>query len=330
MTRLNLLVAAVFTVAVTAASAQPVQLVSGLQGASGSTVGPDGALYVTEGAAGRVSRIDPHTGSVTTFASGLPLSAIGIGGASDVVFIGHTAYVLVTLVGADLDDVFGPGTAPHGGSVVGVYRIDGPDSHTIIADIGAFNLANPPTISFDYFIPTGVQYAIEFFRGGLLVTDGHLNRVLWITLDGHVSEFMAFGNVVPTGLEVWGNTVYMAEAGPLPHLPQDGKVVAFGPHSSEAVEVASGAPLLVDVKRGRGAGLYALAQGFWDGAFEGSPAFPDTGLLLRVDANGTFTVLADRLNIPTSLQFIGTTAFIVTLTGEIWTVENVSDPPFGR
>ena len=47
-------------------------LVTGLKGASGSTVGPDGALYVTEGAAGRISRVDPKTGEVTTFASGLP------------------------------------------------------------------------------------------------------------------------------------------------------------------------------------------------------------------------------------------------------------------
>src|SRR5882724_10056064 len=57
-------------------------LVTGLQGASGSTVGPDGALYVTEGAAGRISRVDPQTGELTTFASGLPPSIIGIGGAS--------------------------------------------------------------------------------------------------------------------------------------------------------------------------------------------------------------------------------------------------------
>lgn len=68
------------------------QLVTGLEGASGSTVGPDGALYVTEGAVeeadgvfvGRVSRVDPATGEVTTFASGLPAAIIPIGGAIDV------------------------------------------------------------------------------------------------------------------------------------------------------------------------------------------------------------------------------------------------------
>ncbi len=36
-----------------AAQSVPTRLVTGLEGASGSTVGPDGALYVTEGAVGR-------------------------------------------------------------------------------------------------------------------------------------------------------------------------------------------------------------------------------------------------------------------------------------
>src|SRR4029453_1067640 len=39
------------------------------QGAKGSTIGPDGALYVTEGAAGRISRVDPLTGDKTQFRS---------------------------------------------------------------------------------------------------------------------------------------------------------------------------------------------------------------------------------------------------------------------
>jgi glucose/arabinose dehydrogenase len=45
-------------------------VVSGLEGASGSAVGPGGDLYVTEGAAGRIVRIDRRTGHRTVFASG--------------------------------------------------------------------------------------------------------------------------------------------------------------------------------------------------------------------------------------------------------------------
>ena len=218
----------------------PTQLLTGLEGGSGSTVGPGGALYVTESAAGRISRVDPKTGDITTFASGLPKSIVGIGGAMDVAFIGKTAYALVTLVGSDVG----------GSDIVGIYRVNVPNSFTVVADIGAFALSNPPNTPFD--VPTGLQYALETYRGGFLVTDGHHNRVLRVTLDGEVTELIAFDNIVPTGLAVKGKTVYMAEAGPVPHEPEDGKVVSFGPKSPTATEVASGASLLVDVEFGRG------------------------------------------------------------------------------
>jgi hypothetical protein len=296
------------------------QLATGLEGGSGSTVGPGRALYVTEAQAGRISRVAPTTGEVTTFASGLPTRINPFpGGAVDVAFIGKTAYALVTLVGPDVG----------GSDVVGIYRVDGPDSFTVVADIGAFSLANPPPTEF--FVPTGVQYALETYRGGFLVTDGHHNRMLRVTLDGAVTEFRVFGNIVPTGLAVAGNTVYMAEAGPVPHDPADGKVVSFGPKpTATETEVASGAPLLVDVEFGRGRSLYALSQGLFSGGPPGAPALPSTGSLVKVNRNGTFTVLADAVDRPTSLDFIGNAAYVVTLTGDVLKFDSVSGPPFGR
>src|SRR6476646_2942435 len=99
---------------------------TGMESAKGSTVGPDGALYVTEGAAGRISRVDPQTGEVTTFASGLPPAIISIGGSIDVACVDNVAYALDALVSPDV-----------GGSAVdGSYRRDGPDSFTVVADIG--------------------------------------------------------------------------------------------------------------------------------------------------------------------------------------------------
>ena len=326
MTARHLVALATVAVAVVAPSAAtaaapptaaptPTRLVAGLEGGSGSTVGPDGALYVTEGAAGRISRVDPKTGAVTTFASGLPKAILPFGGAMDVEFIGQTAYVLVTVVGPEVG----------GSDIVGIYRVDGPHTFTVVADIGAFALANPPSTPFD--LATGVQYALESYRGGLLVTDGHHNRVLRITLDGHVSVFRAFDNIVPTGLAVWGKTVYMAEAGPVPHLPEDGKVVSFTPKSSTVTEVASGAPLLVDVEFGRGRTLYALSQGVFGGGPAGSPALPNTGSLVKATGNGSLSVVADGLDRPTSLELIRNTAYIVTLTGEIWKLDRVPRPP---
>jgi hypothetical protein len=291
-------------------------LVTGLEELQESVIGPGGALFVTAPLTGSIWRVNPKTGAVTLFASGLPAcipDPFFIGSrVVDVAFIGGTAYALVTGVGPDLE----------GDDVVGIYRVDGPDSFTIVADIGEWSIENPPAT--DFFAPTGFQYAIEPFRGGFLVTDGHHNRVLRVTLDGDITEVIAFGNVVPTGLAVRGNTVHIAQAGPIPHLPENGKVVSFELKSPTAKEVASGAPLLVDVEFGCGRRLYALSQGVWDGPFEGTPALPNTGALVTVNRDGTFTTIVDGLNQPTSFEFIGDTAYVVTLTGEVWKIKGVS------
>lgn len=290
-------------------------LVTGLEELQGSTVGPGGALFVTAPLTGSIWRVDPKTGAITLFASGLPARIpdpyfIG-SGVVDVAFSHGTAYALVTGVAPDLE----------GHDTVGIYRVDGPDSYTIVADLGAWSIAHPPAT--EIFVPTGFQYAIEPFRGGFLVTDGHHNRVLWVTRDGAITELIAFGNVVPTGLAVWGNSIYVAQAGPIPHHPEDGRVVVFGPKSMTATEVAAGARLAVDVEFGPGRTLFALSQGFWDGPYEGAPAQPNTGALLRVNGNGTLTTVVDGLDRPTSVEIIKNTAYVVTLTGEIWKIDNL-------
>jgi hypothetical protein len=262
-------------------------------------------LYVTAPLTGSILHIDPKTGATTLFASGLPARFPGLdfigSGVVDVAFLEGTAYPLVTGVAQDLG----------GDHTVGIYRMDGPDSFTIVADIGAWSLSHPPAT--DFFVPTGFQYAIEPFHGGFLVTDGHHNRVLWVNLDGEITEVITFGNVVPTGLAVRGDTVYMSQAGPIPHLPKTGKIVSFTLESPIATEVASGARLAVDVEFDPGETLYALSQGIWKGPFEGTPARPMHGL--------------DR---PTSLEIIGNTAYVVSLAGEVWQIGNIQAPPFGK
>lgn len=294
---------------------------------SGSTIGPDGALYVTDGNAGAVLRIDRRTGDVSTFAEGLPPQVLGIGGAMDIAFIGGTAYVLVTLVGGDI--VGGPHI---GDEVVGIHRLEADGSFSVVADIGAWSVDHPPMT--DYFITTGVQYAVQAFGRSLLVTDGHHNRVLRVWPNGRITELRTFGNTVPTGLDVLRRRVFMGEAGPVPHLPEDGRVLAFRPWPtrSTATEVASGASMIVDVEIGPANRLYALSQGQWDGVEEGSPALPDTGRLVKVRHDGTFVPLEDGagneivLDRPTSLEFVGNTAYVVGLTGAVHQITNVAGP----
>jgi hypothetical protein len=149
----------------------------------------------------------------------------------DVAFIGGRAYVLVALVGS----FFGQPDV-----VDGIYRIEEDGTATVVPDLGTWSIEHPPIPAF--FIPSGVQYGMEAYRGGFLVTDGHHNRVLRVRLDGGIRELIAFGDIVPTGLALSDRRVYLGQAGPIPHLPETGKVVAFTPRYPVAREVASGAP----------------------------------------------------------------------------------------
>jgi len=300
-------------------------LVTGLVELQGSTVGPGNDLYVTAPLDGSIWRVNPKTGDFTLFTTGLPKrnpDPFFIGaGVVDVVFRGATAYALVTGVGSDLGE--------H--DIVGIYRVDGPDSHTIMVDIGAWSIAHPPVP--DFFVPTGFQYSFEAYKDGFIVNDGHHNRTLYVTLDGNITELVTFGNVVPTGLEQRGNTIYLTQAGPIPHLPENAKLFSLSSNGT-ATELASaaglGVGLFVDVEFGPGNTFFTLAQGIWDGPYEGAPALPNTGALLVLKPDGKFSVVVDGLNQPTSLEFIGTKAYVVNLVGEVWEIDLISNPSNGH
>ena len=185
---------------------------------------------------------------------------------------------------------------------------------------------NPPEPAF--FVDTGVHFALEPYCGGFLVTDGHHNRVLWVGRHGSIHEFATFGNVVPTGLETAFGHVFVTQLGPIPHDPEDGKVVTVRA-GREPREIASGASMLIDVERGPHGKLYGLSQGRWDGVGEGSRAFPDTGRLVVVGRHGDLTPVVDRrgrelvLDRPTSVEFVGATAYVVSVTGDVYRVDGL-------
>jgi hypothetical protein len=292
---------------------------------TGSTIGPDRALYVTDGAAGAVLRIDRRSGQVAPYAGGLPPKAfqgVDIGGPVDVAFAGRRAYVLVTLVsGRIFGEPFGDPEAKNG-----LYRIERDGSNTLVADLGQWSVDNPPEPAF--FVDTGVHFALERYRGGFLVTDGHHNRVLWVDRHGSIHEFATFGNVVPTGLEKAFGRVFVTQMGPIPHVPEDGKVVALRPGRAPR-EIASGASMLIDVERGPHGKLYGLSQGQWDGVGEGSRALPDTGRLVVVGRHGDLTPVVNGrgqelvLDRPTSLEVVGATAYVVSVTGNVYRVDGL-------
>ena len=292
----------------------------------GSTIGPDGALYVTDGMAGAVLRVDQRSGRVTRYAEGLPPKAFpnDFGGAVDVAFLGRTAYVLVSFVsGSFFGEPFGDPKAKNG-----LYRIEADGSNTLVADLGQWSADHPPKPAF--VLDTGVHFALETYGGGFVVTDGHHNRVLGIHKNGSIREVATFDNVVPTGLEAgtFPGNVFVTQMGPIPHVPDDGKLLALRVFS-EPREIASGASMPVDVERGPRDRLYVVSQGQWNGVAEGSPANPNTGRLLVVGHHGGLRPVVDGdgkelvLDRPSSVEFVGNTAYVVSLTGDVYQVKGL-------
>jgi hypothetical protein len=87
--------------------------------------------------------------------------------------------------------------------------------------------------------------------------------------------------------------------------------------------------VLVDVELGSGLDLYALSQGQWDDVAEGTPAAPETGRLVKLDRRGALVPVVDGggnelvLDRPTSLELIGSTAYVVGLPGTIVEIKNL-------
>jgi len=83
----------------------------------------------------------------------------------------------------------------------------------------------------------------------------------------------------------------------------------------------SGAPLLVDVEVGPRGRLYGLAQGDWpyegQEGKEGFPAAPDTGHLMPANGHGECRSLVSGVDRPTTMEIIGETVFVVTITGKV-------------
>jgi len=284
------------------------KIATGLGFVLGTAIGPDNALYVADGSKGEVWRVDPDTGAKTLEAWGLPTSEEG--GVSDIAFIGFDLYALTTTVEPP--------------AVVGIYRIPKGGKAEVLADLGAYSRAHP--VGFADAAPTGNPHALEVLdAGNLLVVDANHNRLLVVdTFQGSITQLAQFQNIVPTGASRADNVLYVSQIGAFPHTPQDGRVWAVTLPDGEASLVAAGVPFIIDVEKGPESRLYALSFGTQPTNPEGPPADPFSGKLLLVRDNGTFGILVANLTMPTSLDIVGDTAFITTISGDVWRIDNIS------
>ena len=329
------------------------QLVGGLLSPRGMKIGPDGMIYVAEagtggdtavgtgdsqshsGLTGRISKVDPATGTRTTVADKLPSNAGAEGdsvGPADVAFIGSTLYYAQTHGGT----AFGFPSNP-----TGVYKVNSDGTTTLVADIGAFNIANPVNDvkpgggQFD-IEPGGNPYSMTVRDGVFYVVDGNQNQIMKITTAGAISRLNEFpGHPVTTGITYsGGGPFYVAALGKFPFAAADGKVYQVGALAGSLSTVAGGFSSLTDVEFSPGGNLYALQ--FDEQASDPNSPIPFTigsGKILKADTStGKLTPLVTGLNFATSLIFSGDTAYVANngvsipgvFEGEIWKISNFS------
>ncbi|MBB1286742.1 ScyD/ScyE family protein [Flavisolibacter sp. BT320] len=307
------------------AKKKPVQasvtvLYKGLNNPRGLKFGPDGYLYVAEaGTGGNMSTagicpdiqvglpLGPFTGSPT----GGGVSKISMGGQrtvvtnqlassqdagpnpsimgpSDVAFMGNTLYVLMAGAGCS----HGVTSMPNG-----IFRINPDGTPTLIADLGAWLLANPAENPADDFEPEGVWYSMVTKGKSFYAVEPNQGVLVEVGLDGQISEVADIsateGHIVPTALAYKGN-FYFGNLGTFPIQPQSA-IYKVNP-AGKIQTIATGFSAILGLVIDQQSRMYVLEM------TSGAPfPTPGTGRIVKVEPNGSKEVIVSGLNLPTGM-----------------------------
>ncbi len=294
---------------------------SGFNYPRGLTFGPDGYLYVAEaGQAGsssttpeqcpqlpppfgpyrngntsRISRVSPD-GQVSTVAQGLPSGANGLGdvlGVADVAFSGRGLYALVA-----------GGGCSHGSAEVpaSLVRIHHDGTWDVVADLSAYQAANPVAVAPPDFDPDGSWYAMTAVAGRLVAVDANHGEIVRIHPgNGKVERLADFtatlGHVVPTAVAERRGALYVSQLGVFPAVAGTQKIWRVSARG-EITEVATGFTMVLGLAFDRCGRLHVLETSTLDGF-----PTPNTGRITRLDGRGGREIIADSLFFPTDLTF---------------------------
>jgi hypothetical protein len=250
----------------------------------------------TSGRTSRISRIGPH-GNRSTLAFNFPSSINAFGdviGVADVAFIGPQLYALVS-----------GGGCSHGsrGVPAGIAKVS-PDGHwSMVANLSAFQRSHPVAQPFaGDFEPDGTWFSMRVIHGIIFAVEPNHGEVVRIDpATGQIRRIVdvsaKLGHIVPTALaERYGN-LFLGNLGTFPVTPGTEKVWSLA--RSGDISVAKGGfttVLGLDFdSRGR---MYVLETSH----AAGFPT-PGTGRVVRINSDGTRTVIVGGLFLPTAMRF---------------------------
>jgi hypothetical protein len=318
-----LVILASFQSAAPTASASPSPQVyaTGLNNPRGLKFGPDGYLYVAEGGLGGTNSTDgqcsqviapvgPYTGGYTariskissegertTVVDELPSSqtapALGslISGVADVAFVKGTLYALLAGAGCS----HGIADVPNG-----VIRVNADGSWDLIADLSAFQMANPvQNPEEDDFEPDGTWYSMVTVEDKLFAVEPNHGEVVRISLKGKVERIIDIsasqGHIVPTSIDSYRGHLYVGNLETFPYEQGGAKILEIN-RGGQILSEMTGLTNIVAAIHDESGALYVLE----DTVGADMPA-PFAGEIVRVDPSGAMETIVSGLSFPTAM-----------------------------
>ena len=246
---------------------------------------------------GRISKFNSD-GVRITVSEKLPTTISHFGdilGPSDVAFVGNTLYALL-FAGCG----HGVPTVP-----TSIVKMKPDGTFTVIADLGAWRVSHPvshpPTYDFD---AEGAWYNMISVGNALYVVDANHGEVVKVTTEGVITSVIdlsaKYGHLVPTALAYHGN-LYVGNIGVFPFTDGSSNIYKITPGGQTQI-VQRGLTAILGLVFDNNDRMYVLET--TTGERSGNEyTTPGSGKVVRINHDGSKTVIATGLSNPSSMAY---------------------------